>query len=351
MRNLLETSATASQRAAPLAGDASSGLVLSPDQKAIWGGCRQLLGWPRSPAEDLYNALFRFSGKLHLDSRHELAEIIGRPVLFLANHQTMVESPLFMTLASGLFGCFVSALSHVQHHRSWLGWLLSHHLSHPGIHDPGVMFFFDDQGQREFMRNLAPLRDFLKRERRSLLVHVGGTRVQSCRQPTTACSGVFLRLATRLQMPVVPLRFRGGLPIIPGGKWLDFPIGYTRQDYWLGRPIYPDELAPLDLGQRKRLILERLNSLGGTIAKEQPNPPDHAFAKAVERRRLRWGVPEAQAVVAEALAGLPAPHYATRRLVQALHRGCLEVGEAADERWLAELATWLSDGAIEILAP
>src|SRR5690625_2680830 len=257
MRNARQIGDGETRRAEAPASATSSIRVLEPDQEASWSGCRQLLGCPRSPAADLYTALFRFTGSLHFDSPDTPAEITGKPVLFLANHQTMVESPLFMTLASGLFGCFVSALSHVQHHRSWLGWLLSHHLSHPGIHDPGVMFFFDDQGQREFMRNLAPLRDFLKRERRSLLVHVGGTRVQSCRQPTTACSGVFLRLATRLQMPVVPLRFRGGLPITPGGKWLDFPIGYTRQDHWLGRPIYPDELAPLDLGQRKRLILER----------------------------------------------------------------------------------------------
>ena len=323
--------------------------AIRPDPAVTGAAWRRLLGLPPSPAEDLYMALLlRFTSTVRIEDPAAVDSLAGRPVMFLANHQTMVESPLFMALATGLFDGLISAVAHVQHRESWLGWLLGHYLAYPGIADPGLMSFFDDRDQRLFMRGFDDLRRFLLARRRSLLVHVDGTRVQTCRHRVADCSSLFVRLAVELDMPIVPVRFRGGLPVRSMDRWFDFPIGYGRQDYWIGRPILPSDLATIDADARRALILGRLNRLGGAIEDEQPNPPDPDFAEAVERVRRRWGVPEARAVIATALAALPEPHPEIGRLVQAMESGRLFVSDTAEGRWLAVLGAWLTDDGLGI---
>jgi 1-acyl-sn-glycerol-3-phosphate acyltransferase len=323
--------------------------AIRPDPASISAAWRRLLDLPPSPAEDLYTALIlRFTGAVRIEDPAAVDSLAGRPVLFLANHQTMIESPLFMMLATGLFGGLVSAVAHVQHRESWLGRLLEHYLAYPGVADPGVMFFFDDHDQRRFMREFDDLRRFLLARRRSLLVHVDGTRVQTCRHRVADCSGLFLRLALALDMPIVPVRFRGGLPVRSMDQWFDFPFGYGRQDYWIGRPIPPSDLAPLDADARRTLILDRLNSLGGAVEEEQPSPPALDFSEAVERAGRRWSVPEARAVIVAALAAFPVLHPEIGRLVRAMEAGRLLVPDTAEGRWLGALGAWLSDGGLEI---
>src|SRR5690606_15560954 len=136
------------------------------------------------------------------------------------------------------------------------------------------IFFYRQGDASALLTLMSTLEKTLAARRCGLLVHVAGSRVLSCRDTVRTMSSVFVDLAIRLKAPIIPVKFAGGLPAAPLEGFLDFPVGYGKQDYVLGRPITFDTLAALPLPKRREMVLERINALPPTAEHENPNLPD-----------------------------------------------------------------------------
>jgi len=78
-------------------------------------------------------------------------------------------------------------------------------------------------------------------------------------------------------VPIVPLRFAGGLPLAPVAEPLAFPVGYGKQDFWIGTPILPQAFASLPSAARKEAVLAALNGVWRALAGRITNAGDVAF--------------------------------------------------------------------------
>ena len=221
----------------------------------------------RAEAEGLSLALSlaeRFVGRIHVADPAVLA---AGPVLFLANHQVAVESLTFSLLLSGLSGRPVAAVAKAEHTGGWLPSLLPPSLQalmHPLRRgDPAAL--------ASLLRAL-PRQTF--RAGRSLLVHVEGTRATAI-APTQRSSGAFEQLAAAEGVPVVPVRFVGGLPA-EGAARLDLPYRLGRQDIYLGAPLWMRDVAPQ---QRAAAVLAAINRLGPR--RERPASPGDPLPPAL----------------------------------------------------------------------
>ena len=298
------------------------------------------LGWSEPwTGRDLWEGLLRrFVRRVVIADPPGFASLDGRGALFLGNHQVQIESLLITNLLGGLTGRPVVTLANAKHERRWIGWILRHLFSHPKVTDPEAILYFDQGRPASMFEILDGLRPDLAAGRRSFFLHPQGTRDRSCRQTVTKISSTFLDLATELDLPVVPIRFTGGLPVeLIEGK-LEFPHRYTAQDYWIGRPIEAETLRQLPYAERGPTVLEALNGLGPDAADEQPHPPAQTFERAVAEYRQSTGVPEVEAVFHQVLAEATEPSAQTTRLLDHLHDGAPLPRDEPEDRWLAELA-------------
>ncbi|MBN2497685.1 MAG: polyketide synthase dehydratase domain-containing protein [Deltaproteobacteria bacterium] len=297
----------------------------------------------RWPVEDLFQALVnRFVRRVVLDDAAAFEAVRGRSAVYLANHQVGLESLLFSILASGLTGLQALTLAKIEHKTTWLGRLIALCFAYPGVPAPRVISFFDREDRESLPRILAELANTMSAAQgKSIMVHVEGTRSLSCRRPVQRMSGLFVDLALEVGAPIVPVRFVGGLPVEPLAERIEFPIGYCKQDFWFGRPIWPDELAPLPLGKRTRKLMDAINALGPPNAREEPHAPDADFAAGVQAWIEATGARPEHAVILRALQELPDPSQETERLLSAVESGELTTGPELEDQWLAELARWL----------
>lgn len=260
--------------------------------------------------------------------------------MYVANHQVGVESLVFTLVASQLGDTVTLALAKAEHRDSWAGRFQAATFSYPGVADPGLMVFVDRKDLaavvQAFQRLIAELQSG-----KSVLVHVEGTRSLAARSPVRELSVALLDTAIAAGAPVVPIRFLGGLPVEPLSARLEFPVGYARQDFVIGRPIEPDQLAALPSAARKELVIEAMNTLGPPLEQEQPAPPDPDFAARVEAWQDATGATQTGAVVFEILRERPAPTPAIQALLAGADRGRLELDETAESQWLRMLARQL----------
>ncbi|MEM1417747.1 MAG: 3-hydroxyacyl-[acyl-carrier-protein] dehydratase FabA, partial [Myxococcota bacterium] len=136
--------------------------------EAYWSRHFGLGHWP---VEDLYYGLVeRFVGRVTLEDPEAIAALRGRPALFLANHQTGIESLLFSILAGALLEVPALTLAKAEHRESWLGRLIAHCFTWPGAKDPGVITFFDRSDPTSLPRIAGELAG--QAGARSLMVHV-----------------------------------------------------------------------------------------------------------------------------------------------------------------------------------
>jgi 1-acyl-sn-glycerol-3-phosphate acyltransferase len=292
----------------------------------------------RWPVEDLlYGLIDRFVGRVVLEDPQAWDAVRGRSVLYLANHQVGIESLLLSTLLSGLSGVPTVTPAKVEHRTSWLGRLIQHCFSYPGIRDPELMVFVDRQDPVSMGKVLAGLAAEMTETGRSVMVHVEGTRALSARHVVTKMSGSVLDLALQAGAPVVPVRCVGGLPVEPLEERIELPVGLGRQDFWLGRPIAVDELAGLALGERKGLVLERMRSLGPPIEEEVPSAPDVELMEQVRQWQERTGVCFEDAALRVVLGGLADPGEQVRRVLAAGSAEDLADDRSPEGRWLHEL--------------
>jgi hypothetical protein len=287
------------------------------------------------PGEELLFALCeRFVRQVRLAAPEAFAALRGRSALYLANHQVQVESVLFPMLISGLTGVHTVTIARAEHRAGWVGALDRFAHTFPGVSYPPAIIFFDQTDQPSMLRILEELRHELVEGGRSLLVHVEGALALAAGRPVTHMSSVFVDLAQALELPIVPVRFAGGLPVAELPAALDFPLGHARQDYLIGPPIAPAVLGALPYAERSRLVLGAINALAPEA--ETPNPDQPAFAGEVDGWRARLGVDEPRAVLLATLEELRERLPESRALLG-------EGGFSPDARgrWLAGLADYL----------
>jgi acyl transferase domain-containing protein/3-hydroxymyristoyl/3-hydroxydecanoyl-(acyl carrier protein) dehydratase/1-acyl-sn-glycerol-3-phosphate acyltransferase len=311
--------------------------------RSFW---RASIGVGPWPIEDLHLALVeRFLGRIVIAEPVAFSRLQGRGCLYLANHQVAIESLLFIMVASAITGTRTMALAKAEHQSSWLGRLVTRGVTYPGVTDPGLITFFDRDDHASFARLAEQATAELASSKKSVLVHVEGTRALSSRTPVTRLSASVIDMALAAGAPIVPVRFARGLPIDDVTDRLDFPVGYGKQDIHFGAPLLPEDLARLPLRDRKDAVFAALNTLGPGDA-DAPSEPDPAFAAQVEAWRARTGCSLEDAVFYAALAGASAPESeGVRRLLEGALRGPLVVGESPADRWLGDFAESLFGAA------
>jgi 3-hydroxymyristoyl/3-hydroxydecanoyl-(acyl carrier protein) dehydratase/1-acyl-sn-glycerol-3-phosphate acyltransferase len=294
------------------------------------------------PVEDLYYGLIqRFLRRVVVPDPAAFEAIHGRSTLFLANHQTGVESLVFSIVASALVGTPTVTLAKVEHKATWLGDLIRHSFTWPGIKDPRVITYFDREDKASLPKIIGELAQEMATTGRSVMVHIEGTRSLECRTPVQKMSGAFIDMALQVGVPIVPVRFVGGLPTEPMDKRIEFPTGMGQQDIWLGAPILPEDLADLHYGARKNLVIDAINGLGPDNAVEAPFAGDADFADDVAAWKADKGVTEEHAALLRVLQERPDPSAPVKALLHAAATGeALELGDSERDAWMGVLAEW-----------
>jgi 1-acyl-sn-glycerol-3-phosphate acyltransferase len=307
--------------------------------QSFWRGWLEHGGWP---GEDLHLGLVdRFVGRIELEDPAGFAAVAERGAVFLANHQVAIESLAFSIVVSALLGRPTLAVAKAEHEHSWVGQLVDLCVDFPGIRDPDLLTFFSRGDAASAQRVLGVLATALREHGRSVLVHIEGTRSIDCATPIQKMSGSFIDLALALDVPVIPVRFIGALPVAPLAERLEFPLGMARQDIWIGRPLAPASLAQLPYGERKRVVIDAINKLGLRNRDERPNPGDPAFATKVANWQTLHGIKHEHATLHEVLRERLHPCDSIRTLLAAASVNELEHDQSAEGRWLARLGRWL----------
>ena len=304
--------------------------------KAFW---RSHLGTADWPVEDLFLALAgEFVGQVRVAEPDELARIRDRGALFLGNHQVAVESLTFTLVAAALTGRPILTVAKAEHRNTWLGSLLALSGSAPGLRLPQMMMLFDREDPAAMLGLMEQAREAVKHHGMSIMVHAEGTRSLSCRTPVSRLSGVFLDLAARLEIPIVPVRFAGALPVESAPERLDFPLGFARQDIHIGAPLWPEDLASLPLAERKRAVLDAINGTGAVLSDEVPNEPRPDFEEAARAIASTQGLGLPRAATLQAvLNAIPSD----RPLAGLARRMAMGEGAEDADPWLSALAGWL----------
>jgi len=218
-----------------------------------------------------------------------LTGALGRPLLFVANHQVAVESMLAGVLLPAVVGRPLQALAKTEHRNTWVGQLAL------GLNDPShgdAIMFVDRSRQDEMLAKFAEMGRIARDGERALLVHVEGTRAQRGGQPVATMSAVWFDLAVRFGLTIVPLRFCRGLPVAGVSERQEFPVGFGGQQFVIGRPIDGVELAALRLDERRDRVLVALAELEAHDGDPLPDPD---FAARVSLAQQRWQLDELRA--------------------------------------------------------
>ena len=303
---------------------------------------RKYLGVRHPVAEALHTALYnRFVGQIILEDTQDFYSLDKQPRLYLANHQVEIESNLFIFAVSALSNSLINAVAKIEHQQSWMSELSQQIYSYPQVNNIELTFYFNRKTQSSMLELLNTIKRVIIEQKKSLLVHIEGTRSLSCRQPVKNLSAVFVDLAMELNLPIIPVKFIGGLPVKPLKTRLDFPFGYTYQNYNLGKAICPRSLRKLGNLERKELILERLNHLGGLPEKMLPHTYDRDFDREVRFWIEKTGVSEVYAVLYKVLEKIPDPPEEIATLVTGIQQGKIQVNDTPEGHWLGEFGKWL----------
>jgi 1-acyl-sn-glycerol-3-phosphate acyltransferase len=300
---------------------------------------RRLLGIGPWLGEALSLALCRqFVSRVLIEDPAALTAWQGKPALYLGNHQVQVESLLFPMIASALSGTHLVTIAKAQHRQGWVGTYNEFSYRYPGVDYPRGIIYFEQRDRQSMFDILGQLRAEVVTSGHSVFLHAEGQLALHAGARVNRLSSVFIDLALELELPIIPVRFSGGLPRQPlAQQTFDFPIGYAQQDYRIGRPILPRELRSLPYGERRERVLSALNSLGPELEQEAPGQANLDLAAEVATWRRRTADREPQAVFAALLHRLRDTESEIDRL---LSRRIKPRGDAR-EQWLHGLHRWL----------
>jgi acyl transferase domain-containing protein/3-hydroxymyristoyl/3-hydroxydecanoyl-(acyl carrier protein) dehydratase/1-acyl-sn-glycerol-3-phosphate acyltransferase len=273
---------------------------------------------PPDLVEDLLSTLgSSFLPRIIIENPDACRVLEGRGVMFLANHQTGVESLLFVIAARGFCGHTVEALAKAEHAHSWIGRLNAavKSLKNRVPHD--LLRLGERKSPAAMMAAMESALAKVASNERSLLVHGEGTRMRRAREPVTTLSSTLVDLAVSRNVPIVPVRFVGGLPVEELSERIEFPVGLGAQHVFIGNPLLPEHLKALPPDQRRRLTIGRINALGPPLDEEVPSPPSEALLQAMAS--LPGGHPDSvNDVILTLFRSLKAPTEETRQLLAAL---------------------------------
>lgn len=267
----------------------------------IYNYWNQYLHQENSPVAKMSHAIGKkFLREMVFEDPRGLQSLEGRPCLYLANHQTFIESFLFGAVISGLAKTPLIVLGKKEHENAWPG-KLSSLLEESMKGEPLTKLqMVDREDVRGMLENFQKFQEDFLKDPKSLLVHVEGRRAFNANQPVEKLSSLLIDLSLKTGIPIVPVRIRGGLPLKDEGRKYDFPVGFGSQSFWVGKVIKPESLNGLPLSQRAEIIKEAINDLGGA-GTEFPNPPDSDFEDKVQAWREFSGCEEAAAIIFQAL--------------------------------------------------
>ncbi|MBO8157198.1 MAG: 1-acyl-sn-glycerol-3-phosphate acyltransferase [Bacillaceae bacterium] len=252
---------------------------------------------------DIYEAMSRrFIGDFNIMDQEIFNEDFHQPKLFVANHQTAIESPLFIYLMGGIQKESVVGLAKKEHRGSWIGKLMGMAFRYPGACWDQPMELIDRENPRSALKALRNLFHKMETSNYSALIHVEGTRATSTGKPVQIISSSIIDLAIKKDIPITPVRFLKGLPVIDKNEKYEFPYGFGKQDVWVGNPIYASELHSITQRERKEKILDKINNLGGSFTSELPYPEAYSWQeKAHKRWSGEYGVSEEWAIILQCL--------------------------------------------------
>jgi 1-acyl-sn-glycerol-3-phosphate acyltransferase len=288
--------------------------------------------------EDIWIALVeQFVRRVVISDPDAWSQVSSGPVLYLANHQTGVESMLFALVMGSLTHVDVAAVAKAEHQQSWIGHWMARAASYPGVSMPDSLQFVDRSDQQAVWRTVQQMEGLFARGL-SLLVHVAGTRSLSARHNTETMSGLWVDLAMNAQVPIVPVRLQGGLPVQAAPSRLEFPWQYAGQDYYLGTPLSPETLQSMGYKERITAVIEAINGLGIPCAEETPNPGDLSLVQGVNEWMERHAVAEPEAVMAVLLGMMANPGPDTRQLLAINQDSVVKWPVNPRRLWLSEAA-------------
>ena len=288
------------------------------DQAPLSSYWKQALDVDESwPGLDVYEGLTSsFVRKIILDDPEDFAQWSGKPVMYLGNHQVQIESLLVTAIASCLGKNPVITMANAKHEAGWVGQLIRALFAAPGAHDPDNIVYFDQSKPASMINLLDGLKQRVREQGRSIMVHAPGTRARHNKEVVQKVSSLFLDMAIELDIPIIPVSFGLGLPDYSIEQKLEFPVGYGQQDYIFGRALTPQLLAQTPYAKRRALVLDAINGLG-TAYLGQTCEPNDSLGALVHAHQTR-GMTEVNAVILAVLKSIDAPRQTTRRSLDAL---------------------------------
>jgi 3-hydroxymyristoyl/3-hydroxydecanoyl-(acyl carrier protein) dehydratase len=286
----------------------------------------------------------QFTRHLIVDDIDAFEKTNGQSVIYLGNHQVQVESLLFPMMIQVLSQRRVVTIASAEHQKGWVGRLNDLWYEHPGLTLPKHIVYFDQNDRKSMFEILDFFKSKVSEEGISIFLHVEGKLGLSCRTPVSKMSSVFIDLSQEARLPIVPVKFAGGLPVNEMKKMIDFPIGYGKQDYYVGRPISPEALEALPYAKRRKHVIDAINNLGPSYKEEIPHLPDTAFEKRVKKRIKNKTVSEVQAVIIEALETATGDKdIDARSLIEKDRDSKMRFTDDEKGRWLSKMARFLFD--------
>jgi 1-acyl-sn-glycerol-3-phosphate acyltransferase len=282
-----------------------------------------------------YELTRRFVGNLRFDDPEFINRSNEKGCLFVANHQVAVESMTFSILLSAMQGKVINMIAKKEHKDSWMGKLLFILGERSSLFEDMLTLINREDSQDVFSKFSQALEQ-VRAGHCSMLVHVNGTRSLQAREPVSIASTALLGAAISAGVDIVPVSFRGGLPLLPLSKKLEFPIAYGKQDILVGKALAADQLSKLSAVEQKQVVLEAINGLQPALEKEMPGPSDSSFSDAVSQAMSRFDGNEVAAVLWVVLSSAEARLSDETALILQM----LELGGQPDEDQLENESIW-----------
>lgn len=242
----------------------------------------------------------RFIRNIIIEDFEEYSKIKRGSVIYLANHQNFIEPCLLSLMVKWAGGSPMKIIGKIEHRDTWVGKLDTLGKKLFGKNAGVELLTFDREKPEQILKLLKDFEDNIISNPCSLLIHVEGKRAQEAGHQIKKISSVLFDIAKKNSLPIIPLRFVGGLPNENIKGRVDFTYGYGPQDYYLGKAISPEELEGINLKERSQLVLERINSLGADVEGNGLIANDSGFANKV-KYRMQKNLSESSAVFIEAL--------------------------------------------------
>ena len=298
--------------------------------------------WPMGEwlGRDLMSAVLQhFAGGLYLEDPTVLTLMGSSPVLYVANHQIDLEGIILAIALTAMSGrrCRVMARDTVR--QEFWGRVFTALAQRPGVTDPDLFLLVEKQDINAMWQAFQEALRSLHDDNGALLIHVEGVHKDRARARVEHVSAALVDTAVALELPLVPVRFAGSLPIEPVVERPEWPVGLAAGRAWMGSALMPHMLRPLTSKERTALVAQAINTLGApadALENEQPAQGDPAFHEAVAQRMQQAGVNRAQAILYCLLVQrLPNPSEETQQVL-ALCAGSRSPQEAP--AWLVHFA-------------